>query len=122
MAPAPTPSAPSGVTRGTLWTSDKVAIQCSLTSDEKHVLVSGQADSVLVPVHGLMTPPADTGYVAHQVREDAKLQASQQIPPGVTELQEGHEVVINGLTYEVTNVDDGDSDQGVFVLQLRVAG
>lgn len=115
MAPAPTPRS-AGVTSGTLWTSNKVAIQCSLTSDEQHVLVSGQADSLLIPVHGLMTSPVDTGHVAEQVREDHILQADNQIPPGLTEVAEGHQVVVNGINYAVI---DAYRSGGEYHLSLR---
>lgn len=124
MAPAPTPSAPVGAKSGTLWTNGRVAIQCSLTSDERHVLVSGQADSLLIPVHGLMTSPVDTGHVAEQVREDHILQADNQIPPGLVGLQEGHTVVVNGLSYEVVEApsDKYSQEAEEYRLTLRAAG
>lgn len=101
MAPAPQPRARKGVKRGTLFTDDGTPIQVSLTANDQDVLISTDADSVSIPVHGLCTRPEDTGYVAEQVAVDAALRRRDQIVPGIGQLEEGHHIVVNGLKYEV---------------------
>lgn len=104
--PAPRPTERKGPKRGTLFTDDGDPIEVSLTTNDENVLVSGPADSLLVPVHGLVTTMAETGPVARQVVADATLQHAQQIQPGIGGLVEGDRVVINGVTFEIVDIHD----------------
>lgn len=112
MADDETPQ-PTGRTRqdALLQASDGTKILVSLVNDEKHVLVSGPGDSLLVPVHGLATSIDESGPVAKQVRSDASYQHREQTPPGVSGLKQLAPVVINGVTYQVLHFEPGADDQ-----------
>lgn len=123
MAPAPQPRARKGVKRGTLFTEDGTPIQVSLTANDQDVLVSTDADSVSIPVHGLCTRPEDTGYVAEQVRADATLRRRDQIGHGLGGLEQGHHIIVNGLKYEIveTPTDKYSENAGEFRMTLKPA-
>lgn len=52
-----TPVAATAERQTTLVTADGVPIQVALSADDLNVLVSGPANSVLIPVTDLTTPP-----------------------------------------------------------------
>ncbi len=62
----------------TLYTRDGKAVHVRINGDDATVVVSGELDSLLIPIEGLMTHPDDTGYIGTQVANNYNQQIADR--------------------------------------------